>query len=344
MRRLSHVSGILCSMRIRNAVIIFTALAALCLAGSFYLIRTPRSHGTTTPVEIPPGTSLQGIAGILAEQDIISNRYLFIAVAKLSSRGGRLQSGLYLFPRHLSMMDVLTILSDGSHQAYRNVTIREGLTLHRLAREIERGTGFPADTILKLAHDRSFIGELGLNVASLEGYLLPETYRIRYDESVRALLRRMARACDVIFAGDALDRMKALGRSRHEILTMASLVEGETRLPEERSRVAGVYYNRLRRGMLLQADPSIQYIIPDGPRRLLYRDLSINSAYNTYMYAGLPPGPVNHPGKASILAALSPESHNFLYFVADGRGGHTFSRTIEEHNRAVAAYRKSQRK
>lgn len=331
-------------MRIRNIVIAFAACAALLLAGSFSLIETPRTHGTTIPVDIPPGTSLRGIAEILAEHDIVSNRYLFIAVAKLSSRGGRLQSGSYLFPRHVSMREVLTILADGSHQAYLNVTIREGLTLRRIARELESVAGFPADTILRLARDTTFIRALGLDVSSLEGYLLPETYRVRYDESARALLIRMARACDAVFAEDALVRMEALGRSRHEILTMASLVEGETRLEEERARVAGVYYNRLRRGMLLQADPTIQYIIPDGPRRLLYRDLSINSPYNTYMYTGLPPGPVNHPGKASILAALSPESHDFLYFVADGHGGHSFSRTIEEHNRAVAAYRKSQRK
>jgi len=125
----------------------------------------------------------------------------------------------------------------------------------------------------------------------------------------------------------------------HEILTMASIVEGETRVADERARVAGVYYNRLNIGMLLQADPTIQYIVSDSPRRILYRDLSINSPYNTYMYGGLPPGPVNNPGPAAIHAALYPESHEYYYFVADGEGRHTFTRNYEEHLRAVRRFR-----
>lgn len=331
-------------MRIRRYIIIFAVAAAVLVAGSMYLVYVPRTHESAAPVEIPRGASLRNIASILAENDIISSQYLFMVSARISDHGRHLQSGLYLFPPMLSMMEVLTILSEGSHQASRDVTIREGLTTKQIALLIEKATGMPADSIVKLTRDRAFIRDLGLSVSSLEGYLLPETYRVRYDESMRTLLSRMVRATEELFDDAALRRMKELRRSQHDILTMASLVEGETRLPEERARVAGVYYNRLRRGMLLQADPTIQYIIPDGPRRLLYRDLSINNPYNTYMYAGLPPGPVNNPGKAAILAALSPESHDFIYFVADGRGGHNFTRSIDEHNRAVAAYRKSRRK
>ncbi len=331
-------------MRIRNILIIAASVLALFAAGGYYSVHSPHARSTAEPVSIPRGTPLKSIAAILADNDVISNEFLFMVAAKLSDKGKHLQSGLYLFPPHLSIMDALTILANGSHQAYRNITVREGLTVRQIAAILLDRAGIPADTTLRLCGDRAFIKELGLNTGSLEGYLLPETYRVRFDEGARVLLRRMAEAQTALFTDDALQRMRSLGRSRHEILTMASLVEGETRLAGERARVAGVYYNRLRRGMLLQADPTIQYIIPDGPRRLLYRDLSINNPYNTYMYAGLPPGPVNNPGKESILAALSPESHHFLYFVADGNGGHTFSRNIDEHNRAVAAYRKSRRK
>lgn len=328
----------------RHTVYIGTAILIFLLVWGGSAMYSPHSRETQQAVEIPRGSSVRGIANILADHDIISNRYVFILAAKLSDKGDRLQSGLYLFPNHVSMIDVLTILAEGSHQAYRNVTIREGLTIRQIAELLEQRAGFPADSVLALTSDRVFIEGLGLSLRSLEGYLFPETYRVRHDESLRALLTRMVRENDAVFDAAALERIHALRRTRHEILTMASLVEGETRLPDERARVAGVYYNRLRRGMLLQADPTVQYIIPDGPRRLYYRDLSINSPYNTYMYAGLPPGPVNNPGKAAILAALSPERHDFLYFVADGQGGHTFSRTLDEHNRAVAAYRKSQRR
>lgn len=327
----------------RHLILAAFAATVLLLGAAGSMMYSPHARDGRGPVEIPSGVSLRGIADILADNDVVGNRWMFIVAAKLSDKGTRLQSGLYLFPNPLSIADALDILAAGSHQAYRNVTIREGLTLRQIAETLEKHAGFPADSVRSLARDRAFIRELGLSVASLEGYLLPETYRVRYDETLTAFLRRLVRANDALFGADAAQRMRDLGRSRHEILTMASLVEGETRLAEERARVAGVYYNRLRRGMLLQADPTVQYIIPDGPRRLLYRDLSINNPYNTYMYAGLPPGPVNNPGRDAIEAALRPERHDYLYFVADGNGGHTFSRTLEEHNRAVAVYRKNRR-
>ena len=331
-------------MHRRKLILAVLGLAVVALIAAGTLMYAPHTREGSAPVEIPRGASLGEIGSILAEQDVISSRYLFIIAARLTDKGRRLQSGLYLFPNPLAITNVVDILSEGSHQAYRDVTVREGLTLRQIAKTIDEQAGFPSDSILRLARDRDFIRELGLEVPSLEGYLLPETYRVRYDENARTLLRRMVRSNDDLFDEAALRQMRILRRTRHEIMTMASLVEGETRLPEERARVAGVYYNRLRRGMLLQADPTIQYIIPDGPRRLLYRDLSINSPYNTYMYAGLPPGPVNNPGRQAIRAALQPERHEYVYFVADGTGGHRFSRTLDEHNRAVATYRKSRRR
>lgn len=330
-------------MRKRYFILAAFAAIVLLLGAAGAMMYSPHARESSAPVEIPVGVSLRGIANILSDHDVVGNRWMFIIAAKLSDKGTRLQSGLYLFPNPLSIAETIDILAAGSHQAYKNVTIREGLTLTQIAQTLQKHAGYPADSVLALARDRTFISNLGLSVPSLEGYLLPETYRVRYDERLPDFLRRLVRANDALFDAEATDRMRELRRSRHEILTMASLVEGETRLAEERARVAGVYYNRLRRGMLLQADPTVQYIIPDGPRRLLYRDLSINSPYNTYMNAGLPPGPVNNPGHEAIEAALHPESHDFIYFVADGYGGHTFSRTLDEHNRAVAVYRKNRR-
>ena len=330
-------------MNRRLALLILAALFLLLLTGSWFLVSSPYSPETETPVEIPRGSSLRSIASILDDAGTVRSAFLFIAAAKLTGNDDRLRSGLYRFPAHLSTLDILDILAAGSHQAYRRITIREGLTIDRIAAHLDTCCGFSRDSIRIITHEPRFIRELGLDVSSLEGYLLPETYRIPFDMTQRDFVRLLATSMLDVFTDEHRRRMSATGRDMHDILTMASLVEGETRLDRERPRVAGVYYNRLRRGMLLQADPTIQYIIPDGPRRLLYRDLSINSPYNTYMYPGLPPGPVNNPGKASILAALYPEAHDYYYFVADGKGGHRFSRTIEEHNRAVAAYRKLRR-
>ncbi len=325
--------------------LLFT-IAIVLVAGSallWFMITSPYSEVLEEPVEIPRGTSLRGIAHILSERDVVRNDLLFVAAAKLSGKDARLQSGLYRFPANASTLDILTFLAEGRHQALRDITIREGLTVERIAKHLDSTCGLSADTVRRLARDPVFIASTGVDAPSLEGYLLPETYRVRFDITARDFLAMLVRNMKEVFTAAKRQRMKETGRSMHEILIMASLVEGETRLDRERARVAGVYYNRLRRGMLLQADPTIQYVIPDGPRRLLYRDLSINSPYNTYMHPGLPPGPVNNPGAASIHAAIYPEAHDFYYFVADGHGGHRFSRTIEEHNRAVAAYRRSRR-
>ncbi|PLX32473.1 MAG: endolytic transglycosylase MltG [Ignavibacteria bacterium] len=331
-------------MTLRNIILIVALVLVVAGAGLLYLVYQPVTHDNERPVEVPPGTSLRGIASILEDRDIISSETVFLIMAKLTGNDAHLQSGLYRFPPAMNVLDVLSILSEGSHQAYVEVTVREGLMLKTIAREVAEQCSFDEDTLLDLMRDRSFIASLGLDIPTLDGYLLPETYRIRYDDTERMFLTRLVQDVLNVFTPERRRRMESMRRSMHEILTMASLVEGETRLASERARVAGVYYNRLRRGMLLQADPTVQYIIPDGPRRLLYRDLSINSRYNTYMYAGLPPGPVNNPGTASIIAALFPESHDYYYFVADGTGGHRFSRTLDEHQQAVAAYRKIQRR
>jgi UPF0755 protein len=137
-----------------------------------------------------------------------------------------------------------------------------------------------------------------------------------------------------------MERTKSIGFTMNEIVTLASIIKGETNKEDEMKTISGVYHNRLRIGMRLQADPTIQYIIPGGWKRLTFEDLKLDSPYNTYKYSGLPPGPINSPGKAAILAALYPEKNNYLYFVADGTGGHFFSKTLAEHNRNVNKYRR----
>ncbi len=309
----------------------------------FYLLSVylPTTRDRTTRVRIQRGLSLQMISDALEEKEIIRSGLLFSIHATLTGNRAKLQSGAYAFPPSLSISDVVTILAEGSHQVELWVTIPEGATVRGIASLFRSNAALDSQRIVELSSDRSFIRTLGLETQSLEGYLMPDTYRIRLDDDEEDVLRMMAEEMKRFFARK-FPRRKSTPRKVHETLTMASLVEGETRLDRERARVAGVYYNRLKRNMLLQADPTIQYIIPDGPRRVLFRDLEIDSPYNTYKYKGLPPGPVNNPGRASIEASLHPESHSFLYFVADGKGGHRFSRTGAEHQAAVAMYRKHQ--
>ena len=318
-------------------------LLVLAAAYSLHTVYDVHLSSNRDPVEIVQGSSLRRIASTLHEHDIIGNEYVFILAAKLSGKSSSLQSGYYQFPTALNISSVLDILSAGSHQAVRIFTIPEGYTIDRMATALSRTDGYSRQRILSLCRDRAFLDSMGIPGSTAEGYLLPETYQFRYDEDEEDVLRTMIGQMRSVFTPRLLQDMATLGLTRHRVLTMASIIEGETNLDGERARIAGVYYNRLRRGMLLQADPTVQYIIDDGPRRLLYRDLAIDSRYNTYRYPGLPPGPVNNPGAASIRAAVYPEKHNYLYFVADGSGGHKFSRNYDEHNRAVEEYRRWRR-
>lgn len=325
--------------RVLPAVAVLIAVAAGFAALAVLLPHEDLSHD---PVTIPRGAGLLEIGGILDSADVVSSRLLFAGSAVVAGKANRMQSGTYLFPQSLSIREAIAILAAGSHQVESFVTIPEGATVRKIASILRSRMSLDSARVMALCSDRAFLRSQRIAAPSAEGYLMPDTYTIRADARPEQILSRMIRRLREVLTRDDSAMMRARGRSLHAILTMASLVEGETRLPAERARIAGVYYNRLKRGMRLQADPTIQYIIPDSPRRLLYRDLEIDSPYNTYKRRGLPPGPVNNPGAASIRAALRPERHNFLYFVANGRGGHVFSRNAGEHAAAVAAYRKQQ--
>jgi UPF0755 protein len=183
-------------------------------------------------------------------------------------------------------------------------------------------------------NDTSFCQRVGVEQSSLEGYLLPETYFFTYamdEEDI--ILMLLSGMFDIFELDSVLYKMEQLRMNRQQIITLASIIEGEVVVDSERVLVSSVYHNRLRRGWLLGADPTIQYVIPGPPRRLLNSDLEIDSPYNTYKYRGLPPGPINNPGKNSVLAAVFPADTRFMYFVASGDGGHRFSRTAAEHAR-----------
>jgi UPF0755 protein len=212
-----------------------------------------------------------------------------------------------------------------------------------VVRRLSRELGVDSLKIAALCRDSAVIAAWGIPDSTVEGYLLPDTYLFHWQTEERELLDRLLGAFREFYTDSLQARATALGMTTHQVLTLASIVDKETQIPDERPIVAGVYHNRLKIRMRLDADPTIQYILPNGPRRLLYSDLNIRSPYNTYRNYGLPPGPIANPGRQAILATLYPTQHQFYYFVADGRGGHTFTRTYEEHQRAVRVYRRVRR-
>ena len=178
----------------------------------------------------------------------------------------------------------------------------------------------------------------------MEGYLYPDTYYFFEGENVKSVIKRLVKEYKYFWTDSNITKASSISLTQHQILTLASIIEGEAIYDSERPIISAVYHNRLKRGMRLQADPTVQYIIKDGPRRLLNKDLRIKSPYNTYLYEGLPPGPINSPGFQSLSAALYPDENDYLYFVAKGDGYHTFSKNEKEHERAKRAFQRVRKK
>jgi UPF0755 protein len=286
------------------------------------------------------GQSFASIVDSLDARGIIRNKSLFVFVAKISGGVARLHVGKYVFRSGVSNNEIYQELRTGRGSSLISVTVPEGLQAKHQARLFSHALGIDSTRFVTVVHDALFARSLGIESGSLEGYLLPDTYWFMWQQDEKDIIRKMVEAFKQFYADSLRERARTYGWTTNQVLALASIVEGETRIASERTIVAGVYHNRLRKGMKLEADPTIQFILGDGPRRVLYSDLRIDDPYNTYLHVGLPPGAVNNPGRATILATLYPSQHMYLYFVANGSGGHWFSRTYEEHQRYVRMYRR----
>lgn len=310
----------------------------------------PRAH-----VYIPRGASLAAVADSLAAHGVIETAWTFRTYARARGLARTVRPGLYAFPLGERWAVIVQALKTGRTDDLL-FTVPEGYTVRqmanlaaerlRLARDSVREA--IRDSFLAAARDPALRREFGIQGAPalkepLEGYLLPESYRVAFDATPRDLVRQMVRQFLQVWDDEDDRRAAELGLSRHQVVTLASIVEAEALLAEEMPRIAGVYLNRIRKRMLLQADPTVIYAIEltdDKPiRRVLYRHLEVRSPYNTYRFPGLPPGPIGNPGRAAIEATLNPERHDYYYFVARPEGRHMFSRTGFEHADSVALAR-----
>ncbi len=279
-------------------------------------------------VPITAGTGLADIAETLEESGIISNRWVFRVAVAFYGNQGALQAGEYLIPAQASMREIMELMVEGETVVYA-VTIPEGLTSQQI--------------VARLMANEVLTGDIA--EVPPEGTLLPETYQFSRGDTRQSIIDRMIRDHDRAVADIWNRRAEGLPiASPEELVILASIVEKETGIADERSRVAAVFVNRLNVGMRLQSDPTIIYGIYGGAGAppghiILQSELNRQTAYNTYQIDGLPPGPIANPGIAALEAVANPSQTNDLYFVADGTGGHVFATTLEEHNRNVARYR-----
>lgn len=320
------------------------AIVLLAAAAGFaaWILYGPNhfSRGEDATFTVSRGEPFASVVDTLEARGILRSRIMFMITVRLFGGAERVQVGKYSVQSGISNAELFLMLRSGKGNLLIQVTVPEGSRIRSQARLFARTLGIDSAKYASLAFDAGFASSLGVNQPSLEGYLLPDTYGFFWEQEEREILRRQVEHLQRLFNDTLRARAAEFGWDMHKVLTFASIVEGEVVLNEERPIVAGVYHNRLRKRMKLEADPTIQYMIPDGPRRILYADLKADNPYNTYRFAGLPPGPVNNPGRASILASLYPFENDFIFFVANGRGGHWFSRTYADHLRYARMYKR----
>ncbi|OGK81061.1 MAG: hypothetical protein A2050_11300 [Candidatus Rokubacteria bacterium GWA2_73_35] len=327
-------------MRLRVVLAALLAVAgALAALAWLSLTPTPALGRGPRTVEVPAHVGLTGIAARLAEAEVVRSRTGFVLLALMRGSAGRLRAGEYEVGRGATTPDVLALLESGRVKQHL-VLHPEGATLAELARQLERQRLASAAAIAQLARDPGVLRALGVEAPSLEGYLFPDTYQLVRGLRPEEILARMVERLRAKLTPDLLARARARGLTVHQLLTLASIVEREAVARDEQRLIAAVFWNRLRLGMPLQADPTVQYAVGGERRALTRADLQTESPYNTYRYPGLPPGPIASPGLAAIEAVLDPAPVKYLYFVARDDRRHQFSSTVAEHNRAVARWRR----
>jgi UPF0755 protein len=314
-------------------LIVFLAVGGW-VAWQVYVPMTPPAN---TSLLLHSGYSTRRIAAELKAAGVIRSELVFRVWHEVHPKPS-LKAGEYRFERAATLPQVYDRIARGDIY-FHVVTIPEGYTMFDIAKTMEdAGLGSAADFLHIAETQTQLISDLAPEAKSLEGYLFPNTYQFTRTES----LEEMAAA--MVHQFRQVAQQIGLSSDVPKVVTMASIVEKETAAPEERPRVASVYYNRLAQRMALDADPSVIYaelLTGTYQGSLHHDDLAVNSPYNTYRFPGLPPGPIGNPGRSALQAALHPDSTDFLYFVGDGNGHHRFARSLEEHNRNVAAYRRA---
>src|SRR5256885_7344811 len=312
--------------------------AAFIAASVFLAACSGQPHGAPVRVIVPRGASFGQAADSLGRAGIIGSPKLFTFYGRITGGDRNIKPGTYLLKHGTPWTDIVDALN-GGHRLVNKGSIPEGWTIAQITPALAHMLQGPAHSVAAAVRDTANLAPLDIPNRTLEGYLFPDTYAFPIGTTARQAVREMVYSFERRWRPEWDSSITDLKINRNDLVTMASIVEREARLPEERPVIAAVYYNRLKKGMLLQADPTVQYAIGHHVGRVLYKDLTIDSPYNTYVHKGLPPGPVASPGVASLAAAANPANVPYLYFVATRDGHHEFRMTLEQHSNAVREVR-----
>ena len=330
------------------AICIFSMIMAI--VSIMYIkksVTTPMSRiANPKIINIPKGSDLKTVSSILKRDGFIKDTMTFNLLAKYKSVEGNLKAGEYQLSLDMPPLQILNLILEGKVYQYP-VTIPEGYNIFEIASLLNKKELADRKKFLLSAFNSNFTKSLGIDANNLEGYIFPDTYYLSKGMDEKVILKKMVDTFKKAVSEEISNNYQKTGLIQHQIITLASLIEKETSNEKEKSIISAVFHNRLKKKIRLQCDPTVIYsllleglkknkIIYDGNIRK--EDLSIDSPYNTYRYAGLPPGPIANPGKSSIHAAMYPSASKYIYFVSKNDGSHHFSSTIEEHNRAVRIY------
>ena len=299
-----------------------------------------RTSSGVARATIPPRSTLRAAAESLSRAGLIKSTTMFRLYAKIRGGDRQIRPGTYELRKNLGYGAIYDALTGGKGLV-RTVTIPEGYSVAQVARTLAAKLQVPPESVEVAVRDTALRRRLNVPAATIDGYLFPDTYTLPEGSTARDAVARMVRRFEQVWTPQWTARLDSIGLSRNDLMTLASIVEEEAKLPAERPVIAAVYMNRLRNGMLLQADPTVQYALPQHQTRLLYKHLRVKSPYNTYMNKGLPPGPIASPGKASIVAALYPAQVPYRFFVAFPDGHHEFRTTQAQHDAIVREARKA---
>ena len=330
---------------LKKALILFIALvfAGCCIVGILYLHlnawadRPAAAKGRETLFTVPAGQGLARTAQALETEGLVTDALRFTILARLERHDKLLKAGEYFLSSGMTPREILAHMVAGRVHLYR-LTIPEGYNLVQIADAVAAAGLAPAADFLAVARDPETAKALGIHADTLEGYLFPDTYYFPRGLDSATIIATMVKQFRAAFKPAWHEQAKAIGMTVHEVVTLASIIEKETGVPEERPLISSVFHNRLKKGMRLETDPTVIYGIPDFDGNIKRKHLETYTPYNTYKIKGLPPGPIASPGAAAIEAALYPAESNYLYFVSRKDGTHQFSTTIKAHNAAVRRY------
>jgi UPF0755 protein len=322
-----------------SLIILLIRISLICIL-AWYLVclLTPMGSGATVrEVSFPPGSGIKKLAGELKGGGIIRSSWHFILVSRLRGQAHRLKAGDYRFTDAMATSEILRKLVEGDVD-FRRFTLPEGYSIYQAAELLEQKGLLGREEFLAACRNPQLMVRFGARTASVEGYLYPATYNLSRGGTADQLVTQMIAQFEKAYSGIASGAGPVL--SRHEVVTLASMIEKEAVTPVEKPLISSVFHNRLRIGMPLQSDPTAVYGVRAFAGKVTKTDIERRSPYNTYLNKGLPPGPIGNPGADALKAALHPATTPYLYFVARQDGTHQFSRTLDEHNNAVKRYLK----